>query len=491
MKDSSWFSAKVRSSHHKNKGLEPESPMIGIMSFEVSKLMCKVVNLWHCLSDRNLSLLKQELRYSPGIRTLISDDQAYLINLALAEIIDILRGVAASVARLGKKCVDPIYHNLDRVFDNPFEIDPKWCEWEYRLKKMEKRVKKMKRFTDSTSQLLEQLDSLSEKETRLIKMESNRVNQGQMQEFHQKVTWQREEVTGLREMSPWFRSYDYIVRLLLRSLLTIAERIKIVFGISNEFGSSKVVVTLPHGSCFVRKNSISTCTRASVYPSEKSMSNLGHTPVCGRHPSSKPQSCQALHATLPIRVNFQNDVFDHMKKATTNFFNVSAKQRLSNVQEPTLGNTSLALRYANIIIFVETLAMSPRCMSPNARDDLYDMLTTNIKELLREKLCLSRKEALVANEEGIASHQRLSFQRIQDWLSPLAHNMIKWYSERNFNQQPIGSAGNVLLVQTLYYADQATSEIAITELLVGLHYVFKFSQELIIDKSPIVPSLFK
>ncbi|XP_052620566.1 protein PSK SIMULATOR 1 isoform X2 [Lactuca sativa] len=452
MNDSSWFT--ILKTSHKNKGLEAENPMIGILSFEVSRLMCKVANLWHCLTDRHVSRLKEELRYSLGIRTLISDDHSYLIDLALSEIIDNLKGVSISVARLGKKCVDPMYHNLDHVFHNPFEINLKWCGWEYRLKKMEKRVKKMKKFANVMSQLHEELETLSDLETRLKKMQSNGVNQSQLLEFHQKVMWQREEVNGLRDMSPWVRTFDYIVRLLLRSLFTIVERIKVVFGITTEMGRD---------GCFVRKYSISTLAGASVYPSEtsssRSMSNLRHTPnpqtcyspiMCARYPSIKSAhiGCTTSRSnpnSIRVKGIFQNDAFDPIKKA----------KRLSKGQEPTLGDTALALRYANIIIFIENLAMSPRYLRPDAREDLYDMLTTD---------------------------WRSSLKRILDWLSPVAHNMIKWYSERNFEKQPMGSKGQVLLVQTLHYADQATSEIAITELLVGLHHVWRFSQE-IIDKS--------
>ncbi|KAI3823446.1 hypothetical protein L1987_04882 [Smallanthus sonchifolius] len=445
--------------------------------------MSKVANLWHCLSDRQMSRLKEEVRYSLGIRTLISDNHAYLIDLALEEIVDTLKGVAVSVARLGKKCLDPVYHNLDHVFYNPFEIDLKWCGWEYRLKKMEKRVKKMKKFAAVMSQMFEELTRLSDLETRLAKMQSNSVNQGQLQEFHQRLVWQREEVSGLREMSPWVRSFDYIVRLLLRSLFTIVERIKVVFGITTENRSSEVR-NLPHGGCFVPKKSI------SVYPSEgsfrKSISNLGHKPViCGRYPSYKAQG-SGHPVTCSFRVNsiVQNDGFDPIKKG---YFSFSSKKRLVKGQEPTLGKAALALRYANIIIFIETLAMSPRVITSDARDDLYDMLTTNLKQSLRQKLFLSKKESLLAYDEHVASSRRSSVQRILDWLSPLAHNMIKWYSERNFEKQPMGSGGNVLLVQTLYYADQATSEIAITELIVGLHYVSRFSQE-ITDRSLMGPA---
>ncbi|KAL4592080.1 hypothetical protein LXL04_005062 [Taraxacum kok-saghyz] len=467
MEESSWFTTILKTSH-KNKGLQPENPVIGILSFEVSRLMCKVANLWNCLSDRQVSRLKEELRYSLGIRTLISDDHRYLINLALSEIIDNLTGVAISMARLGKKCVDPIYHNLDDVFYNPFEINLKWSGWEYRLKKMEKRVKKMKKFSAVMSQLQEELDGLTDLENRLTKMQSNGVNQGQLVEFHQKVMWQREMVNSLRGMSPWVRTFDYVVRLLLRSLFTIVERIKVVFGITTEMGRD-----LPRGGCFVHKNSI------SVYPTEgsfrKSMSNFGHAPnrhvppvTCGRYPSLKSQrfvnlECTTSRNNSSIRVKgiFQNDSFDPIKK------------RLLKTQEPTLGDTALALRYANIIIYIESLAMCPHFLRPDAREDLYDMLTTSVKNSLRQKLHLFSSK----DDQGIASDCRSSLKRILDWLSPLAHNMIKWYSERNFEKQPTGTKGNVLLVQTLYYADQATSEVAITELLVGLHYVVKFSQE--------------
>ncbi|KAM0024570.1 hypothetical protein Hdeb2414_s0022g00617321 [Helianthus debilis subsp. tardiflorus] len=471
MKDSSWF-ASTSKTPHKNKGLNPENSMIGILSFEASRLMLRVANLWHCLTDRQMSRLNEEVRYSLGIRTLVSDNHAYLIDLALAEIIGTLKGVAISVARLGKKCLDPVYQNLDYVFEDPFRIDLKWSGWEYRLKKMEKRVKKMKKFAAAMSQYYEELDELSDLETRLKKMESNGVNQGQLQEFRQKVIWKREAVSGLREMSPWVRSYDYIVRLLLRSLFTIVERIKVVFGVTTEHTSSKVR-DLSHGGCFVPKNSVSALTRASVYPSEgafrRSMSTLGHRPVlCGRYPSA---ACSPR-----VNGNFQKNGFSPIKKGS---FSFGSKRRLVNGQEPTLGKAALALRYANIIIFIETLATSPRVISSEAREDLYDMLTTNLKQSLRQKLILSKRESLLAYDERVALGRRSSVQRILDWLSPLAHNMIKWYSERNFEKQPMGSEGNVLLVQTLYYADQAMSEIVITELIVGLHYVSRFSQELI------------
>jgi hypothetical protein len=67
---------------------------------------------------------------------------------------------------------------------------------------------------------------------------------------------------------------------------------------------------------------------------------------------------------------------------------------------------------------------------------------------------------------------------ILEWLAPLAHNMIRWQSERSYEQQTFVSRTNVLLVQTLYFANQEKTESAITELLVGLNYIWRFGRGL-------------
>jgi hypothetical protein len=41
---------------------------------------------------------------------------------------------------------------------------------------------------------------------------------------------------------------------------------------------------------------------------------------------------------------------------------------------------------------------------------------------------------------------------------------------------------NVLLVQTLYFANQAKAEAAIVELLVGLHYVCRIDKKQVLDR---------
>jgi hypothetical protein len=56
--------------------------------------------------------------------------------------------------------------------------------------------------------------------------------------------------------------------------------------------------------------------------------------------------------------------------------------------------------------------------------------------------------------------------------------MIRWQSEHNFEQQQVVARTNILLLQTLYFADVVKTESAITELLVGLNYIAGLEQEM-------------
>ncbi|KAK4392107.1 hypothetical protein Sango_1988500 [Sesamum angolense] len=395
-----WFGNLWKSSR-KSISWEPERPVLGIMAFEISS--------WHseaCFGD---------------------DD--YLMDLALAEIIENLGSVFKSVVVLGKKCTEPVYHNLERVFDDASEIDRKWHGWRYKLKKMEKNVKKMERFVAVTEQLYQELDVLAELEQSLRGMRAGG-DSGQVKllEFQQKVVWQRQQVKNFREMSPWIRTYEYAIRLLLRSIFTIVERIKFVCGTKQsvivEGRNSYGHVT---NDCLIRSSSISAFIQTSVYPSETNQSkfavNLG-----GR-------------------------------------FQIWASE-------------DAALAYANLIILIEKLASSPHLISSDARDDLYAMLPASIRSSLRAKLkTFPRTLASSVYDAAFAAEWSSAVARILEWVSPLAHNMVRWQSERNFERQRLISGSNVLLVQTLYFANQVETEAAIVELLMGLNYLSRFGRE--------------
>lgn len=258
-----WLGNILKSSR-KSISVEPEKQVVGILAFEISRLMSKVVNLWLYLSDRHMSELREEIANSIGMHKLVSEDEVHLMDLALAEIIENFTNVGKFVARLGKKCVDPIYHDLEGIFVDLSDSDPKWYGWSYRLKKMKKRVKKMKRFVAATEQLHSEMESLEELE------ESMRQTRGggraKLLEFQHKVFFQRQEVKSLQEMSPWIRTYDYIVRLLLRSLLTIGDRIKYVYGERCDLG--QVMPSVVHTLGYSLDNN------ASRGPVGHSLSNL-------------------------------------------------------------------------------------------------------------------------------------------------------------------------------------------------------------------------
>ncbi|XP_039051513.1 protein PSK SIMULATOR 3-like [Hibiscus syriacus] len=156
------------------------------------------------------------------------------------------------------------------------------------------------------------------------------------------------------------------------------------------------------------------------------------------------------------------------------FFNT---KRLLNAPTSTLGGAALSLRYANLIILIEKLVLSPHLISVDARDDLYSMLPTTMRNALRIKLKPYAKTlASSIYDASLAAEWSLALVRILEWLAPLAHNMIRWQSDHNFEEQQLVSRSNVLLVQTLHFADQAKTEAAITELLVGLNYFYRIGK---------------
>lgn len=529
-----WF-GNIWKSSRKSISWEPERPVIGILAFEISRLMSKVVSLWQCLTDGHIMRLREEIANSVGIQKLVSEDIDYLMDLVLAELFENLRSVGKSVVILGKKCTNPTYHNLETLFDNVVEIDPKWYGWQYKLKKMEKKVKKMERFVAATEQLYQEIEVLVELEQSLRRMRAGADSGGvKLLEFQQKVVWQRQEVKNLREMSHWVRSYDYIVRLLLRSILTIIERIKNFSGTkqSDNFEARNDCDSI-NNECLIRNNSISALKRTLVYPSEtnpsrfsvplgRSFSNLGfgndksksknmkthhrsqsfifsgkqqhlvkaklfagggftgcmtqgiESPVVESYTPSRGTSFRSNDVSLRHAIEAKDT---SISSTRVSFFN--SKHGLLDPSPSTLGYAALALHYANVIILIEKLASSPHLISLDARDDLYNLLPSSIKSCLRAKLkTFSRTPASCFYDAAFAAEWSLAITTILDWLSPLAHSMVRWQSERNFERQRLVLGSNVHLVQTLYFANRGKTEAAIVELLMGLNYLSRFGRRI-------------
>jgi len=156
------------------------------------------------------------------------------------------------------------------------------------------------------------------------------------------------------------------------------------------------------------------------------------------------------------------------------------KSRHRMVPWSTLGGAALALHYANVVIILEKMIRYPHLIDQEIRDDLYGMLPRSVRLALRSRLRASSR--LCDNNKTfdprIAANWRETLDRLLIWLAPLAHNMIRWQSEHNFEQQQVVARTNILLLQTLYFADVVKTESAITELLVGLNYIAGLEQEM-------------
>jgi len=142
----------------------------------------------------------------------------------------------------------------------------------------------------------------------------------------------------------------------------------------------------------------------------------------------------------------------------------------------TVGGSALALHYANIVIIIEKLLRYPHLVGEEARDDLYQMLPLSLKVALRKNLKTYVK-SMAIYDAFLAHDWQEMLEKTLAWLAPMAHNMIRWQTERNFEQQQIVLKGNVLLLQTLYFADREKTEAVICELLVGLNYICRYEQQ--------------
>ncbi|MED6160131.1 hypothetical protein PIB30_048504 [Stylosanthes scabra] len=447
-----------------------EKEAIGIMASEIVGVMSRIVNLWHSLSDRGISSLKEWITNSVGVKMLVSDDYYYLMELALDEILKSFQCLARYVARLGKRCKDPVYHRYEGFVRNPAKNYVQWCGWEYAWKKMDRKVKKMERFVAAMSQLSQELEVLEDRQRTLSRMKVNpKSHKGKLAEFEKKFNWHQQEVKNLKDISPWNRSFDYVVRLLARSLFTILERTILVFGnihlpISQQQG---------HSPSIESKHALQRSPSSSyVHPSE---TNVMKRPVCSESEADKKKNkSKKKHVGSPNVHGVSLRYIDSKSCRSMIYSKLSEKGWLLKPVRSTLGDAALALHYANVIELIEKIVSSPHCIDHQTRDNLYNKLPTTIRTDLRVKL---KWYAKGKHDPCIAAEWSVAMTQILGWLAPLSHNMIRWHEERNFEKEHNTSEASVLLVQTLYFANQAKTEAAIVELLVGLNYVCWINRE--------------
>jgi len=423
---------------------------VAVLSFEIANVMSKLLHLWQSLSDANVVRLRNDAVALEGVRKLISNNESFLLSLAVAEFADSLRLVANSVSRLSNYCHDPSLRSFHRIFTEFANsgLDPR--AWTLTTPKdIEAKHRKLQHYVTLTATLHKEIDALTLLESAFRKALLSADNAAtehsshkKLSDLQQKIFWQKQEVKNLKERSLWNKNFDGVVLLLARFVFTVLARIKVVFGI----GHSSSVPFLSR-------------SLSSVYPSD--------------HQNPISSSCSFVSGPLK-----SSKLDDENENLGNGFFESNCKvlKLKGDGESDTLGASALALHYANLVMVLEKMIKSPQLVGVDARDDLYGMLPSTIRSSLRARL--RRVGFSACDDHVLAGEWRDALGRILGWLAPLAHNMIKWHSERSYEQQNLVPKTNVLLLQTLFFANKEKTEAAITELLVGLNYVWRFEREM-------------
>ncbi|KAL1532088.1 hypothetical protein AAHA92_32145 [Salvia divinorum] len=520
-----------------------------------------------------VSRLREEINTSLGIKKLVSESDDYIGKLICAEMMENLVNVARALARLSKRCNDPLLRSFEQAFNELIKGGADAYGWQFSWRKMERKVKKMERFVVANANLYQEMETLADLEQALKRMKGNdSVDSITLVEYEKKIAWKRQEVKHLKENSLWSRTYDYTILLMARSLFTTYARIGHVFGANHiaDIGANSRDVDISNN----RHSHSTAFMQSSVYPSENYVprvstgtqgkfisssgpllrtNNVGNfhsgplgnltttsSSISGKHngvggyysgplsSSTKPSptsrtsksslrmwhfrdkshKAEKISQRKPngmtmsgpltgsvvggngfrtsnahlIPGDAQSGVLDgkiYGNLIDGNLSVVASKSKLLNPPSETLGASALALHYANLIIFIEKLVASPHLIGNDARDDVYNMLPASIRSSLRAKLKPYAKSlSSSVYDTALANEWNDAMSKTLEWLAPLAHNMIRWQSERSFEHQSLVSRTNVLLIQTLYFANQEKTEAQITELLVGLNYIWRFGREI-------------
>ncbi|KAF0931330.1 hypothetical protein E2562_004479 [Oryza meyeriana var. granulata] len=495
-----------------------EDGRVGILSFEVANAMSRAANLYRSLSDAEAARLLGPLCLgSQAVRALVPGDDARLLALALAEKLDALNRVAAVAARLGRRCTLPALLGFDHVYADLLAGRSDAAAAAFAVASPSEAtalVRKLDRLAAATAALYAELEALADLEQSARKLPTDEARRA----LEQRTRWRRHDVRRLRDSSLWNWTYDKAVLLLARGVCAIYDRIRLVFGDPMQ-GLDLLAIS----------RSSRQCDQSRQLSGSVSANNSGHVqtnfgdaksgPIaridvdtprsvnfrsnCGASPGKMFMECLSLSSSVSWKDGFEDEFLEDASCISTirsgmlvPFSGEQAvsttaaksgkigrrarfgpKSTVTSLAPPsTIGGSALALHYANIIIIIEKLLRYPHLVGEEARDDLYQMLPSSLRAVLRKSLKTYVK-SMAIYDAFLAHDWRETLEKTLTWLAPMAHNMIRWQADRNFEQQQIVLKGNVLLLQTLYFADREKTEAVICELLVGLNYICRYEQQ--------------
>ncbi|KAM0917561.1 hypothetical protein ACQ4PT_009405 [Festuca glaucescens] len=490
-----------------------EDGRVGILSFEVANAMSRAASLHRSLSDAESARLLGPLCLgSRAVRALVEpEDDARLLALALAEKLDALNRVAAVAARLGRRCTAPALQGFDHVYADLLAgrsgaAVPAFAP----ASATSSLFRQLDRMAAATAALYAELDALADLEQSARKLPTDEARRRALEQRR------RHDVRRLRDASLWSWTYDKAVLLLARAVCAIYHRIRLVFG--DPMLGLDLLLARRHRQCdqsrplfsgpFTAGHSAPIRSRNLNDDDAKSgpiaKVDLVDAPrPAGLRPSNCGgnmfMECLSLSSSASWKDGGFEDDFsedascistirsgmlvpfsgESTPPATTKKkrLRFGPKSTVTSLAPPsTIGGSALALHYANIIIIIEKLLQYPHLVGEEARDDLYQMLPSSLRASLRKNLRSYVRNTAIY-DAFLAHDWRETLEKTLAWLAPMAHDTMRWQAERSFEQQQIVPKGNVLLLQTLYFADREKTEAVICELLVGLNYICRYEQQ--------------
>lgn len=436
---------------------------LGILAFEAAATMSRLVSLHRTLSDAEFRRLRADVLRAEGVARLTSPDQSFLLRLACCELVADLDRAAATVARLAARCRACAEAPLLRDFDGLYAEAKRG-----RLAQLDaavgfsrgagKRLRKMERYVAAAARLYEEMDALRELEASERRMENWKQHSGPIipsqaapgkkpaaepgEKLMRELRAQRHKVQRLMEGSLWSVDAGRAAKLMAKSVLVVLARITIAFGAFVPGLPSLTVGRAPGHSS------------GPLHRSAMPGAALRHSaPIFGQKV-----------AVLPV--------LELIKPSTS-----------------TIGGSGMELRYAKVILGVETLLRALRppagdgdevqelgMMDLSARDGLYKMLPVSIREAVNAKLREGWRGQAVDGAAAVAS--RGEAEVALRWLGPMAHDTVRWSDERSMERgQRFSMQPRALMVQTLHFADRKKADAVIVDVLVSLSCVCWYDDE--------------
>ncbi|PNX74632.1 hypothetical protein L195_g030557 [Trifolium pratense] len=460
----------------------PESATLGILAFDAGKTMCRLISLYHSLSDEEITKLHHDVIKSKGVTYLNSNQENFLINLAAAERLEELDNIAATVSRLGQKCSDLGLARFDLVYADLKHGVIDLGKLQYNSRNTHKIVDKSEKLISATASLHSAMEYLAEFEAAEKKRQqqqrywdiSKPSLKQNLEHFNEKLVHQRKQVQHLKETSLWKRTFDKIIGIMARLVCIVYARICSVFGayVNTEKNDKNSFIRFGFGfddCCLLEHRELyhNTARRVSEwYEESHPKRGMRCGPISKEATTTKTGGIRFLNKPMPMDFAPGGGEIEKM-------MNGNNDRVLKMAPPSTVGGVGLSLRYANVILSAESCLHGPTTVGDDAREALYEMLPGRLRVKVRAKL----KGRLAKGSEGSDGHKlaegwREAVEELMEWLSPMAHDTLRWQKERHLENTKFETKPTAMLLQTLHYSDLEKAETAIVEVLVGLSCIY-------------------